>query len=407
MLLYSSDNSIFINKVKDCVYDFKVNPSILGSGGGGGGGLSSVLVSNTNTIALNGNGSSNPLTADVIISASAGNILQALGSGLYVPTPATYTDAQARAALSASLPLTYNSSTGAFGINQANNIQSGFISSTDWNTFNNKVNDGANVGGVTSISIFKQKNGTNLEFRKAVGGTGITVSQSGDDVVITSSVIQYTDAQARASVSASPPLSYNSSTGVFSIPVANTSTNGYLSSADWNTFNGKVGALANLGSTGSRVFSGMSGATANLRRVIGSDGIVATENTNDITLTAQDELPTLTTTTSNATPVTVATLTIENNSTGIIEVWVNAILQTSATSALVQVIFCKYHKVAGTLSILGIVDDLIPQSLVNLTTAAPSIIINGSNNLEIRVTGEAGKTIKWKLRPTYKFFQTA
>ena len=41
--------------------------------------------------------------------------------------------------LSATTPLAYNSGTGAFSIQQANTSQSGFLSSTDWNTFNNKL----------------------------------------------------------------------------------------------------------------------------------------------------------------------------------------------------------------------------------------------------------------------------
>jgi len=40
--------------------------------------------------------------------------------------------------LSNTAPITYNSSTGAIGITQATTSTNGFISSTDWNTFNNK-----------------------------------------------------------------------------------------------------------------------------------------------------------------------------------------------------------------------------------------------------------------------------
>jgi len=43
------------------------------------------------------------------------------------------------------------------------------------------------------------------------------------------------------SLTASTPLSYNNTTGAFSIQVATTSQSGYLSSTDWTTFNGKVG----------------------------------------------------------------------------------------------------------------------------------------------------------------------
>ena len=48
-----------------------------------------------------------------------------------------------------------------------------------------------------------------------------------------------------ASLSASSPLSYNNTTGAFSIQVANTSQDGYLSSTDWNTFNGKQNTITN------------------------------------------------------------------------------------------------------------------------------------------------------------------
>ncbi len=59
----------------------------------------------------------------------------------------------------------------------------GFLTSTDWTTFNNKIN-------LTSLS-------------------------------------------------ATAPLSYNNSTGVFSITQSGAASNGYLSSTDWNTFNNK------------------------------------------------------------------------------------------------------------------------------------------------------------------------
>ena len=51
----------------------------------------------------------------------------------------------------------------------------------------------------------------------------------------------------RTGLSATTPLSYNNSTGVFSIQVANTSQDGYLAHADWNTFNGKQAALSGTG----------------------------------------------------------------------------------------------------------------------------------------------------------------
>ncbi len=57
----------------------------------------------------------------------------------------------------------------------------------------------------------------------------------------------FTDTRARAALSASSPLAYNSGTGVFSIPAATSSQNGYLTSTDWTTFNAKQAALSGTG----------------------------------------------------------------------------------------------------------------------------------------------------------------
>jgi hypothetical protein len=73
--------------------------------------------------------------------------------------------------------------------------------------------------------------------------------------------LYYTDARARAAISvAGAPLSYNSSTGVLSIAQATTSTAGYLSSADWNTFNNKQAAIT-TGTTAQYVRGDLSLAT--------------------------------------------------------------------------------------------------------------------------------------------------
>jgi predicted heme/steroid binding protein len=66
-----------------------------------------------------------------------------------------------------------------------------------------------------------------------------------------------------SSLSASSPLAYNSGTGAFSIQVATGSQNGYLSSTDWATFNGKQNALT-LTTTGSSGSATLVGATLNV-----------------------------------------------------------------------------------------------------------------------------------------------
>jgi hypothetical protein len=110
-----------------------------------------------------------------------------------------YTDARARAAISNSAPITYNSSSGVIGITQAATSANGYLSSTDWNTFNNKQ-AALTIGNLTEAtsSILTISSGTG-----AVIGTGTSIQ----------------------------------------VQKADTTHAGYLSSTDWNTFNGKQAAL--------------------------------------------------------------------------------------------------------------------------------------------------------------------
>jgi trimeric autotransporter adhesin len=105
--------------------------------------------------------------------------------------------------LSASSPLLYNNTTGAFSIQVANGSQNGYLSSSDWTTFNSKQ------GALTFSSPLVNTSGT------------------------------------------------------ISIPAASGSVNGYLTSTDWTTFNNKQGAIT-LTTTGSSGASTLVGATLNI-----------------------------------------------------------------------------------------------------------------------------------------------
>ena len=63
-------------------------------------------------------------------------------------------------------------------------------------------------------------------------------------------------------LSAITPLTYSSSTGVFTINQASGSSNGYLSSTDWSTFNGKQNtvSLTTTGTSGAATFNSTTGA---------------------------------------------------------------------------------------------------------------------------------------------------
>jgi len=124
---------------------------------------------------------------------------------------------------------------------------------TNWNTAYNRSLVSASVTGTTTktLTLNKQDGGTitaswvdqNTDTVLSVfGRTGAIVAQSGDyttTLVTEGTNLYFTTARARGSVSATTPLLYNSTTGVFSIQLSSATQNGYLSSTDWTTFNSK------------------------------------------------------------------------------------------------------------------------------------------------------------------------
>lgn len=208
-------------------------------------------------------------------------ILQSSGSSNGYLSSTDWTTFNNKAALgsfSATTPLAYNSGTGAFTIQVANSGQNGYLTSTDWNTFNNKQatittgnlteavssvltitgGTGAVIGSGTTLQIkqasatvngylsstdwttFNSKQ-TQINGTGFVKATGTTISYDNSTYYLASNPSSYITL---ASLSGTTPISYNSGTGAISIALANTSTSGYLSSTDWNTFNSKASLTA-------------------------------------------------------------------------------------------------------------------------------------------------------------------
>ena len=134
----------------------------------------------TNLFSVNAS-STNATTTRLAISSIASALLKTNASGLVVPAIAG-TDYENPLTFSAPL----SRSTNAISITQATLSSNGYLSSTDFATFNNKISS--------------------------------------------------------TSLSAAAPLAYNSSSGAFSITQAGTGTSGYLLSGDWTNFNGKLGS---------------------------------------------------------------------------------------------------------------------------------------------------------------------
>jgi Chaperone of endosialidase len=236
-----------------------------------------------------------------------------------VATSGLYTDLSAKP--SGTAPISYNSGTNSFEITQASTSTNGFLSSTDWNTFNNKqgtitlttsgtsgastfVGNTLNIpnyapnlsvyvpytGATTNVNlgthsltaadlVVNHVSGSGVAASITKGGSGealtvVKTSGSGNAASITggvtlldelhlntdlvdayiASATNWNTAYTNRIVSASAPLSITSN--AISISQANTTTNGFLSSTDWNTFNSKQNALTlgNITEVNSNVF---------------------------------------------------------------------------------------------------------------------------------------------------------
>ena len=160
----------------------------------------------------------------------AGGTLSATGSG------GTVTSVTGTAPIASS-----GGTTPAISISQASTSTNGYLSSTDWNTFNNKGS-----GTVTAVSVVSANGFAGTSSGGATPALTLTTSITG---------LTYGNGTALAAATVSAPLTY--SAGTLAITQATTSTNGYLSSTDWNTFNNKgSGTVTSVTGTAPVVSSG-------------------------------------------------------------------------------------------------------------------------------------------------------
>lgn len=126
------------------------------------------------------------------------------------------TSATVRALLSASGIINYDNTTGIISLTSA--TVRALLSGSGLISYDNTT-------GVISL--------TSATVRALFSGTGLISYDN------TTGIFSLTSATIRALLSATAPLTYNSGTGAFGITQSTTSTDGYLSSTDWNTFNAK------------------------------------------------------------------------------------------------------------------------------------------------------------------------
>ena len=173
-----------------------------------------------------------------------------------------------RSLFSSTAPITY--ANGLIGITQANTSTNGYLSSTDWNTFNNKAGafnsgnlteTGSGVLTITGGTGSVIGAGTTVQVKQAttaqngfLSSTDWNTFNNKLTTIDTTNIGSFSQ-KVRSLFSSTAPITY--ANGLIGITQANTSTNGYLSSTDWNTFNNKAGAFnsGNLTETGSGVLT--------------------------------------------------------------------------------------------------------------------------------------------------------
>lgn len=138
-------------------------------------------------------------------------------------------------------------------VQTASSSQPGLLSAADWTTFNSKE---------PAISA-----GTTLQYWR--GDKSFQTLNTA--IVPESGNLYFTNARAQGAVSATAPIVDTS--GVFSIPKATTSVDGYLAALDWTLFNGKQNAL---------VFGSVSTTTSGVTVGSGSNSTVGPNVTVDV-----------------------------------------------------------------------------------------------------------------------------
>ena len=166
--------------------------------------------------------------------------------------------------------------TPAISMPAATTSVSGYLTSTDWTTFNNKGS-----GTVTSVSgttgrITSTGGATPvIDLASGVATAGTTGSASLIPVVTIDTYGRVTSITTAANpqgtvtsvTGTSPVVSSGGATPAISMPAATTSVSGYLTSTDWTTFNGKGSgtvtsvAAITLGTTGTDLSSTVANGT--------------------------------------------------------------------------------------------------------------------------------------------------
>lgn len=169
-----------------------------------------------------------PAGQGVAAGGTTGQVLTKLNNTDYATTWTTISVGTVTAVTGTAPVVSSGGTTPNISMHVADYLNNGYLSASDWNYFNSKA-------PATSGTSILYGNGTG-GFSNVTVGTGLS---------FTGGTLSATNAGTVTSVTATSPVaSTGGSTPNISISQANTSTSGYLSSTDWNTFNSKAPATS-------------------------------------------------------------------------------------------------------------------------------------------------------------------
>ena len=149
---------------------------------------------------------------------------------------------------------------------------------------------GTNLG-VSGASVFSDKNGVQLRFRKLIAGTNVTITENANDVTIAASGGGGGgETNTGSNLGATGARIFSSKVGVdlqFRRVIAGSNVSVTENTNDVTiAATGEANTASNLGATGARVFGAKVGVDLQFRRIIAGANVTVTENTNDVTISA-------------------------------------------------------------------------------------------------------------------------
>ena len=206
----------------------------------------SQIISGTLSVLRGGTGQSTYTDGQLLIGNTTGNTLTkatlTAGTGISVTNGAGSITIANTGVLSVSGTAPVVSSGGAtpaISMAAANTTTNGYLTSTDWNTFNNK----APATSGTSILYGNGSGGfSNVTIGSGISFAGGTLSATGSGGTVTS-VAALTLGTTGTDLSSTVANSTTTPVITLNVPTASAANRGALSAADWSTFNSKQAAL--------------------------------------------------------------------------------------------------------------------------------------------------------------------